>query len=254
MDLFFRKLGEGHPLIILHGLFGSSDNWLTIGKILAENFEVYIIDQRNHGQSPHDEAFDYPTMAQDLGEFIELHKLHDPIIIGHSMGGKVAMEYAVKTDSSWSKLIVVDIAPKSYPVHHDVILQGLNSLELSSLKSRGDADRELSKYVAEVGVRQFLLKNLSRSSSGFEWKINLPVITTNIEIIGAATSWEESTSKPVLFINGSNSNYVKAEDSTMIKEIFTEAKIETIVDAGHWVHAEKMDEFLVSVKSFLGIA
>ena len=251
MKLFFRELGNGKPLIILHGLFGSSDNWLTIAKQLADDYKVYSVDQRNHGNSPHSDQFDYPTMADDLYDFITENNIDNPIIIGHSMGGKVAMQFAVSHPNMWDKLVVVDIAPKSYPVHHDKILEGLNSLNLSELNSRGDADKQLAQYVPEIGVRQFLLKNLSRDSDGFNWKINLPILTKNIEIIGAGLNGKLDSEREVLFINGANSGYIKENDFDLIREHFPEAEIRTIQNAGHWVHAEKPDEFMDIVTKFL---
>ncbi len=251
MNLYFRELGEGDPIIILHGLFGASDNWLSIGKVLADNFKVFLVDQRNHGQSPHNDSFDYPTMAKDLEEFISFQAIDNPIILGHSMGGKTAMQYAVNHPEKWKKLIVVDIAPKSYPVHHDTILEGLNSLVLSNINSRGEADRQLAAYVPEIGVRQFLLKNLTRGTNGFEWKINLPILTKNIDIIGDGLNGKLADTKPVLFINGANSNYIKEEDHGIIKEKFPEARIITIKGAGHWVHAEKPEEFLDTLLAFI---
>ncbi|MEQ8925211.1 MAG: alpha/beta fold hydrolase [Fulvivirga sp.] len=251
MELFYREMGEGQPLIILQGLFGSSDNWLSIAKILAEDYHVYSVDQRNHGQSPHSDVFDYPTMADDLSDFIDQHSIKNPIILGHSMGGKVAMQYAVNYPNEWQKLIVVDIAPKSYPVHHDGILEGLNNLNLNELGSRGDADTQLSEYVPELGVRQFLLKNLNRDSNGFSWKINLPVLTKNIEIIGAGLNGSLADSKPVLFINGEKSGYIKESDFALIDETFPGSKLVTIKGAGHWVHAEKPEEFIETLNAFL---
>lgn len=251
MKLFFRELGDGQPLIILHGLFGSSDNWLSIAKQLSEDYKVFSVDQRNHGNSPHDDLFDYPTMADDLYNFIQENKIHNPIIIGHSMGGKVAMQFAVNHPDMWDKLVVVDIAPKSYPVHHDKILEGLNSLKLGDLQSRGDADKQLAEYVPEIGVRQFLLKNISRDSTGFSWKINLPILTKNIEIIGAGLDGKLNSAKPVLFINGANSGYIKETDFGLIGEYFPEAVIHTVNNAGHWVHAEKPEEFMEVVTNFL---
>lgn len=251
MKLFFRQMGEGQPLIILHGLFGSSDNWLTIGKALSEIYRVYLIDQRNHGQSPHSEEFNYLAMADDLKQFIEANNISNPIILGHSMGGKTAMQYAVNNPESWDKLVVVDIAPKSYPVHHDSILEGLESLNLKELSSRNEADNSLSEYVPEFGIRQFLLKNLSRDVDGFKWKINLPVISKNIEIIGEGLNGRLGKSKPVLFIRGENSNYIKETDFTLIDESFPGAQIQTIEKAGHWVHAEQPEHFLSSLKTFL---
>lgn len=251
MNLSFRELGEGKPLIILHGLFGSSDNWLSIAKQFSDRYHIYLVDQRNHGNSPHSDQFDYPTMAEDLNTFIASNQIENPIILGHSMGGKVAMQYAVDHPSSWDKLIVVDITPKSYPVHHDEILKGLNSLNLKNLNSRSDADKQLSQYVPEIGVRQFLLKNLSRDTDGFIWKINLPVLTKNIEIIGAGLNGELKERRPVLFINGEKSGYIKEEDFELILSKFPGAKIETIMGAGHWVHAEQPEKFVETLNNFL---
>lgn len=251
MNLFYREVGEGSPVVILHGLFGSSDNWLSISKILGEEHKVYTIDQRNHGQSPHDDQFDYQTMAEDLKDFLLQHDINNPIVIGHSMGGKVAMQFAVDNPDMLERLIVVDISPKSYPVHHDEILEGLCSLRLPDLKSRGEADQHLSKYVSAIGTRQFLLKNIGRNSDGFFWKINLSVIKDNIETVGEGLPIGSLSDKPTLFINGRNSNYIKEEDATLIFRHFPNATLQTIENAGHWVHAEQPAEFLKIVQEFI---
>ncbi len=251
MKLFYREMGQGRPLVILHGLFGSSDNWLSIAKTLSEHYKVYLVDQRNHGQSPHDSEFNYAVLAEDLNTFLKDNNIENPLIIGHSMGGKAAMEFAVRYPQKWEKLIVVDIAPKAYKVHHDQILDGLNALNLATLTSRNEADEQLSKWVPEMGVRQFLLKNLARDNSGFVWKINLPIITQNIEIIGHGLSKRLEVEKPVLFIRGENSHYIKDEDFELIAQYFPSAKISTIANAGHWVHAEQPDEFISVVQNFI---
>lgn len=251
MNLFFREIGEGAPIVILHGLFGSSDNWLSIAKVLAEEHKVYSLDQRNHGQSPHNTEFNYEIMAEDLKEFLCQHKIEKPIIIGHSMGGKVAMQFAVDNPEMLEKLIIVDIAPKSYPVHHDKILEGLESLDLSTLKSRGDADKQLTEYVTEIGTRQFLLKNLARTTGGFAWKINLPAIKDNIEIVGLGLNSNVPFEKPALFINGRNSDYITEGDGTLIRHHFPNSILKTIENAGHWVHAEQPADFLRLVKDFI---
>ncbi|HZB15132.1 MAG TPA: alpha/beta fold hydrolase, partial [Chryseolinea sp.] len=178
MKLFFRELGEGEPVVILHGLFGSSDNWLTQAKLFAPHYRVLSVDLRNHGQSPHSDDFDYPSMVSDIHEFIQDQNITDPIIIGHSMGGKTAMNFALAYPDKVSKLIVVDIAPRSYNLEHYTIVEGLKAIPLDQLTSRNEADDILSQHVAEADVRQFLLKNLQRKSTGgFSWKINLPVIS-----------------------------------------------------------------------------
>jgi esterase len=251
MKLFFRKAGEGAPLVILHGLFGSSDNWFTLSKVFAESFTVYTIDQRNHGQSPHTDDFNYRLLTEDLEEFLTENKIEDAIVIGHSMGGKAAMNLAIKNPSLISKLIVVDIAPKSYPVHHDQILEGLTAIPLATLSSRNEADKILSEFVPEIDVRQFLLKNLSRNSEGkFEWKINVSAIENHIEEIGQGMQYEGVFTKPTLFIKGARSNYFKPGDDELILKLFPAAKME-ILDTGHWVQAEKPQEFTQTVLNFL---
>jgi esterase len=251
MNLFFRKAGTGRPLIILHGLFGSSDNWFSLSKVFSEQFTIYTIDQRNHGQSPQSDDFNYQLLTDDLEQFITDHAIANPVIIGHSMGGKTAMNLAVKRPELVGELIVVDIAPKSYPVHHDQILDGLNSINLASITSRTEADTQLAAYVPETDVRQFLLKNLTRDVEGrFTWKINLRAIDTHIEEIGEGMQYEGTFSKPTLFIKGARSSYFKEGDDALIMKLFPLAKIETL-DTGHWVQAEKPQEFVSTVLNFL---
>lgn len=251
MNLFFKAIGQGQPLIILHGLMGSSDNWLTQSKMLAEHYHVYMVDQRNHGRSSHNQAFDYKTLTEDLKNFIEQHGINNPIIMGHSMGGKTAMNFAVRYPELMDRLIVVDIAPKAYPVHHDSIIDGLNAIPIQTLQSREEADKILSEFVPEMDVRQFLLKNLSRKpEGGFTWKINLPVIDSNLEKISEGMQYEGTYDGPTLFIRGSKSNYVKDEDRSVIKSLFPNSSLVTM-DTGHWVQAEKPQEFVEVVKNFL---
>ena len=183
MKLNFKKTGTGKPLVILHGLFGSADNWFSIAKELEKDFTLYLVDQRNHGDSPHSEEWNYGVMVEDLKELIDEEGLDRIYLMGHSMGGKTAMNFAVEYPERVDRLIVADIAPRYYEVHHQTILEGLNSIKLDQIKSRKEADDQLAKYIDEVGIRQFLLKSLGRNSEGFVWKINLPVITENIEEI-----------------------------------------------------------------------
>ena len=253
MSLFFREMGSGPSVIILHGLFGSSDNWLAIGKELATDYHVILPDLRNHGQSFHENTFDYRSMSSDLFNFIKDHKIVDPVILGHSLGGKVAMTFAVNNPSLVLKLIVVDIGPKGYPVQHQQILKGLNSLDLARIRSRKEADDLLSGYVDEAGIRQFLLKNLGRNGEGnFIWKLNLPIITREIENVGEPLPQGGAFSKPSLFIKGSKSDYIENGDSQLIHQIFPDSRIVTIKGAGHWVHAEKPAAFISTVRMFLG--
>lgn len=251
MKLYYRELGQGSPLVILHGLFGSSDNWHSLSKIFAEKHKVYVVDQRNHGQSPHDSVHDYKSLTDDLNEFIEDHQIKKPVIIGHSMGGKTAMNFAVKFPEKLSKLIIVDIVPKAYPVHHDSILKGLNAIDLNQLESRGQADEILSKFVPEASVRQFLLKNLARNSEqNFEWRINIPVLEAHIDDMGTTLQYQGQFDGPTLFIIGSKSNYFEPGDEEAIQSYFPAAKIAT-VNTGHWVQAENPKDFMETVFNFM---
>jgi len=251
MKLFFRELGKGQPFIILHGLMGSSDNWLTQAKLLADQYHIYTIDQRNHGQSSHSDEFDYKVLANDIKDFIVTHKLEKPIVLGHSMGGKAAMNFAISNPDMLERLIVVDIAPKAYPVHHDSIVEGLKAVPIDTLQTRNQADEVLSKYVPEADVRQFLLKNLARKpEGGFAWKINLKVIDSNLELISADIQFPGTYNGQTLFVRGVNSNYVKDEDRQRIKELFPNSTLITM-DTGHWVQAEKPQEFVEVVRNFL---
>jgi len=253
MKLFFRQSGQGRPLIILHGLFGSSDNWFSLAKVFAEHYTVYLVDQRNHGQSPQSDDFDYQLLTEDLAKFIHDHHLDKPDIIGHSMGGKTAMNFAVKYPDQIGKLIVVDIAPKQYPVHHDHILDGLHDIDLNTLTSRTEADTLLSRQVPEPDVRQFLLKNLARNSEGkFEWRVNIHAIDEHIEEIGAGMQYEGQFVGPTLFIKGARSNYYALGDEENILRIFPAAQFVTL-NTGHWVQAEDPKAFAETVFGFLKV-
>lgn len=252
MKLFYREQGEGQPIIILHGVFGSSDNWLTPAKMLADTNKVFLLDQRNHGQSPHSDEFSNSVMADDLKEFIEEHAIKDPLIMGHSMGGKVAMAFASRYKNSLRKLVIVDIAPKYYPPHHKKILEGLNSINLKNLETRQEADEQFAKYEPNLGVRQFLLKNIYRNEQNeFSWRINLPVITQKIDNVGEPLAESAKIEVPTLFIRGGSSRYIQETDEPLIKKIFSDARIETIEGAGHWVHAEKPKEFVEILRKFI---
>lgn len=251
MKLFYRQSGQGMPLIILHGLFGSSDNWFSLAKVFAEKFTVYLVDQRNHGQSPHSMDFNYEVLTEDLYKFITDHQIQKPVIIGHSMGGKVAMNFAVKYPDHLSSLVVVDIMPKRYPIHHDHILDGLESINLMELQNRSEADQMLARFVHEADVRQFLLKNLTRNSSGgFEWKINLKAIDQNIEAIGEGMVFSGKYNGSTLFIKGRQSNYYVQGDEALANKIFTKATWVTL-ETGHWVQAEKPKEFSEVVLNYV---
>jgi len=250
--LFYREAGQGTPLIILHGLFGSSDNWYSLSKVFAETFHVFTIDQRNHGQSPQNPEHNYAALTTDLEEFVSQHQLTQPIILGHSMGGKTAMNFAVRNPQMLSKLIVVDIMPKKYPVHHDSILDGLKAIDVTTIQSRSDADAVLQQYVRDGNTRQFLLKNLARTEGGgFEWKINLPALDQNIEAMGDGLVFEGQFQGPTLFVKGASSNYYKPGDESIVKGYFPNASWVTL-ETGHWVQAEKPKEFAEAVLGFVG--
>lgn len=250
MKLFSRKVGEGKPLIILHGFLGSSDNLFTVSKYLAtQGFSVYILDARNHGQSPSSSDHNYQVMAEDLAEFIDAEALENPIILGHSMGGKTVLQYAQKYDN-YEKLIIVDIAPKFYPTHHEHIMEGLNAIKIDTLKSRKEAEEIFSKYVSDPGERQFILKNIYRTDDGFAWRINIPVLSKEINKVGEEIKNEREVTKPVLFIKGSESNYIKDGDFELIQETYTNAQLIVIDGANHWVHATKPKEFIEAVTDF----
>jgi len=251
MKLSYKEVGNGKPLIILHGLFGSSDNWISIARKLGESRKVFILDQRNHGDSPHSNEFNYQVMANDLKEFIEDHSIENFDLIGHSLGGKTAMLFATQNPSLVNKLIIVDIAPKLYSVHHDTIIEGLKAIDLTSLKSRNEADATLAEYVPLIGVRQFLLKNLKRTPLGFGWKINLEVIQNEIEEVGKGLPPAAHFDKPTLFIRGGMSNYILDDDMGIINTHFPKARLATVKSASHWVHAEKPIDFLLETNSFL---
>jgi esterase len=251
MELFFRKYGAGKPLVILHGLFGSGDNWMTQAKMLGEHYLVYAVDLRNHGSSPHADAFSYNEMAEDVRKFLTENVQEPAILIGHSMGGKVAMKVAGMYPELISRLIVVDIVPKSYPLNHQHIMDALCAMDIEVLSSRQEADEILSKSVSEPEVRQFLLKNLSRNpSGGFLWKMNLHVIASNRNEIFSDPMGNLRYAGPVLFVFGRRSDYYKQGDEQKIKDHFPNHQIE-FLETGHWVQAEKPLEFVQLISKFL---
>lgn len=252
MELHYKKIGSGQPLLVLHGLMGMLDNWQTPAKELAKHFEVYLIDQRNHGHSPHTEDFSYQHLAQDIFEFIFSHHLVDPHILGHSMGGKAAMQFAQENPQMLDKLVVADISPRGYQVRHREILDALLSVDFSTLTSRKQVQDHLMERLEVPSIVYFLTKNLYWKEKGkLAWRFNLPVIDATIEEISGAinnTRYEGET----LFIRGGNSNYVTDEkDLPIIQQIFPNHQIDTVANAGHWLHAEQPDDFLKKVIAFL---
>ena len=252
MKLNFRKTGTGKPLVILHGLFGSADNWMSIAKGLEENYTLYLLDQRNHGDSPHSDNWNYKAMAEDLKEFMEAEGLEKASFLGHSMGGKTVMKFALTYPEMVNKLVVADIAPRPYPVHHQTILEGLNAVDIKNLSSRKEAEDKLTEYISERGVRQFLLKNLTRKEGAFAWKINLPVITKQIENVGEEITSGKPFSGPALFMGGANSDYIKSSDKEDIENLFPDNHIIHIKNTGHWLHAEQPEAVVATLNAFLG--
>lgn len=251
MKLHFRTLGEGEPLIIMHGVFGSSDNWQTLGKVFAEQFKVYLVDLRNHGKSPHSETFDYQVMVNDIIELMKDEGIEAAHILGHSMGGKVAMHLSTQHSEKVKRLVVVDIAPKYYPPHHSQIFEGFRAVDLTSLQSRKGADEQMSQAISNSGVRQFILKNLDRTERGFAWKLNLDVIENAIENVGSGLDDNVSFTGNTLFIAGGKSDYILNDDHELINNYFPNVEIVTIEEAGHWVHAEQPQALGKLVLDFL---
>lgn len=253
MKLFSRKFGEGQPMIILHGLFGQSDNWNSLAKQFSEQgIEVHVADLRNHGLSPHSDEWNYQVMSDDVGELITDNNLKNVILLGHSMGGKVAMQFAIQHQELLDKLIVVDIAPKYYALHHQEVLQGLSAVDFEIVKTRREAEQILSNYITDFGTKQFLLKNIYwKEGEKLDWRFNLKVIAQHIENIGKATPTDNICNTPSLFIRGEKSNYIKDQDMILIQDIFPRSMFETIPAAGHWVHAETPKEFFECVMNFI---
>ncbi|UKM65000.1 alpha/beta fold hydrolase [Flavobacteriaceae bacterium GSB9] len=251
--LYSNIIGEGKPFIILHGFLGMGDNWKTLGGELSElGFEVHLLDQRNHGRSFHSDDFSYELLAEDLKNYCEAKNLEDIVLLGHSMGGKTAMLFATLYPEMVSKLMVADISPRFYPVHHDVILNGLSALNFDEIKSRGKADKVLSEYIPEVGIRQFLLKNLYWVEKGtLALRINLEVLKNEVAEIGEPLPAHAIFEKDTLFLRGDRSEYIGVGDENIIKRHFPSFEIVTIANSGHWLHAENPKDFFEAVERFV---
>jgi pimeloyl-ACP methyl ester carboxylesterase len=252
MQLYFKESGRGSAVILLHGLFGSADNWHHIALRLAEKFRVFTVDQRNHGQSPHDAEMNYSLMAADVNEFMTTSALEKAFVIGHSMGGKTAMQFALQFPERVEKLVVADMSPRTYAPAHDKIFAALLALDLSKFHSRQEIEVALALGIPNLVLRRFLLKNLGRdSASRFFWKINLSGIAENYRYLREPVSVAEPFIKPTLFIRGGKSKYINLEDEPLIRELFPLVEIQTIAAAGHWIHADQPEEFLRLVLNFL---
>lgn len=252
MNLHSTITGTGKPLLILHGFLGMGDNWKSLARDFAgEGFEVHLIDQRNHGRSPHSDEFSYQLLAEDVKNYMEQKNIGKATIIGHSMGGKTLMKFLVTYPKKVNDAIVVDIAPKYYAPHHQQILAGLNHLNTMHLTSRSQAEDEMKKYISHPGILQFLLKNLYwEGKEKLALRMNLSGLEKNIDEIGKALG-NGTFEEPVLFVAGSTSDYITSDDKALVRRHFPKAQIIAIKDAGHWVHAEKKEEFFTTCIAYL---
>lgn len=264
MKLFYREYGNGPVLIILHGLYGSSDNWISIAKKLSDRFTIYLPDQRNHGQSPHHQIHDYNSMRDDLYELVTGMKIKKFFLAGHSMGGKVAIAFAQKWPEMLSGLLVVDISPfiNDYSRNvaynqHMIILQAMLTMNLSHIVSRNEAESILKEKIPSEKIRGFILKNLRRTTgNNFEWKINVKVLLENLEKITGGIDRRAETNKPitgfpVIFLKGENSDYLPSGDFTDILNLLPAAEFITVSGAGHWIHTDRPDAVIGNFRRLL---
>ncbi len=251
--LYSKIEGTGKPLLILHGFLGMSDNWKTLGTEFAnQGFQVHLLDLRNHGRSLHSDSFNYQVMMQDVLDYTAEQNIAQMDLIGHSMGGKLAMFIATTHPEKINKLVVADIAPKYYQPHHQDILKGLNAVDFSIKPSRQEVENTLSEYISDPGTRQFLMKSLYWVTPGqLGFRFNLSVFNQNIDVIGEALSKNAIFNKPTLFLKGENSKYINPEDAVLIQQHFPNTTIKTIANAGHWLHAENPVDFYNETISFL---
>jgi len=250
MDLNHKIFGQGDPIIILHGLFGMLDNWQTIARKLQEEYMVILVDQRDHGKSPHTDDFNYNLLAHDLAEFMENQWIHHARIVGHSMGGKTAMQFASLYPDMVEQLVVVDIAPKAYRPGHDTIFKALQAVPIDTITDRSEAEEAIGQYIDDKGIILFLMKNLQRKKEGgFRWKMNLDLLYNQYPEIIKELSIPQPVDLDTLFIYGSKSKYITEEEIPEIKNSFPNAKFEAL-NAGHWVHAEKPKELLNLMTEF----
>lgn len=251
--LYSRIEGEGKPLLIIHGFLGMSDNWKTLGsQYAALGFEVHLLDLRNHGRSFHSEEFSYEVMVDDLIDYCQHHQLQNVSIIGHSMGGKVAMLFAVSHPNQVEKLIIADIGSRYYAPHHQSILAGLNAVDFSQKPSRGEVEEILYPFIPDFGTRQFLMKNLYwKTPEQLDFRFNLNVFNDKIDEIGKALPQNTRFEKPTLFIRGGNSDYITQSDLPLIENHFPQYALQTIPNVGHWLHAEDPKQFFEKTAEFL---
>jgi pimeloyl-ACP methyl ester carboxylesterase len=249
--LYFKKFGAGGPIIILHGLFGCWDNWYPVAKALSRQAEVYVVDQRNHGQSFHSCRCDYDAMAVDIHSFMKTHGLSRASLLGHSMGGKTAMRLAAMFPAYVDRLVIVDITHQAHAPHYAEAIEALWNLDLGLLTRLKDADERLKADIPEIGIRLFLLKNLQPTPDGkFRWKVNLDAIRRHYAVLCGPVEVRLFL-KPCLFIRGGKSNYVRDADRYEIQRFFPQAQLTTVENAGHWVHTDDKEAFLQAVEAFI---
>jgi pimeloyl-ACP methyl ester carboxylesterase len=254
MKLFVRRMGQGNPVVILHGLLGLSDNWVTFGRQLALDFDVLIPDLRNHGQSPHDAEFNFPVLAEDVHELITTQCTGKVSLIGHSLGGKTAMLFALLYPDLLDKLVVVDISLRKYPpnLEHRMLIDAMLKVDFSLAHSRSDVDRQLLPYIQSLKLRQFLLKNIYwKDKETLGWRVNLPVLKNSLPFILEGIRPGKKFMNPVLVLRGGSSNYVTDADLQEIKNQFPRSSVKTLATASHWVHADVPGEFYSLVHEFL---
>jgi esterase len=252
MKLHYRLYGEGPPLIIVHGLLGSGGNWHSLASgPFAPHFSVYTVDQRNHGRSPHDDRFDYPSMVADLVEFLDDRGIERAHLLGHSMGGKTVMHFALDHPERTDRLIVADLAPRAYEDRHSALLDALGSVDLARVHSRSDADRALAAEVSSPAVRQFLLKNLDHEDGQYRWQMNLYAIARHYAGLNDPVEEGRTFDGPALFIRGEHSDYLRDNDLPSIRALFPRAELVTLERAGHWLHADAPEAFAGAVLDFL---
>ena len=252
VKLFAKTSGTGQPVILIHGLFGAGDNLGVVARALATDYCVHVVDLRNHGSSPHEDFMDYPSMAADVLAYMNDKGLEKAALLGHSMGGKVAMQVALDAPARVTGLIVADIAPVEYPAWHDNVFKGMFAVAEHEIHQRKEADRILAKHVAEPGVRQFLLRNLVRTPEGnYAWRVNLTGIHDNYPDIRSAPTGQTPYEGPVLFVKGERSDYIDSAHQEQVLSLFPMSQLKVIGGAGHWLHAEKPELFNRIVAVFL---